>query len=1266
MSAISSGVTLALLLSAVTPLCSGNEPRRLYDDDDARVPSWIVAGALRKVSLSWSGSLSAAPLPVAATHLQLFRRSVLVGATSEHLNWKAAPDAGSVHGHVHVAEGTSGLWRFESSHSLLARYGSSAVTYIANRTTASGCNLVCLAGGGAADANYTILSDVVCSSDGGTTWTLAPSLPFPLFGASATQVVDSVVLVGGVAAGGGIDIKIPLINGTVDAASCSITGWQFMEDLQDSIPGGPRVGMLTTWASDRAALLIGGGWKVNNKGSRPILASSWLPGYRDLWSSTLEMQGATVSSSGGKAIDVEWHTHWVQLTSMLPFRYAAKPFMGSAALWELDIQRKDKWGSLGTAFDQVRDSANTPQGFSLKAPLLLRENGMHWASFDGTFWYLIAEYGFGSAFGADQEPIAQHPPNATHPTLLLTAVQLDDDDSQLPGADTTGGGTGPGAGYHSILTYDEDGYPILVSTNASKTYKAHFSPCTLDEFSCAADQWLGCSVSPFHGGCHRCSVCGAGQVTLKPCSEYQDAVCGPNVTAGATPTATPSPSTRTLTASASAAPSHGPQVTKSPTASHTRSATPTPLPVPSSGPGSPCTNATLLESEHEICHEGQVYSRNVRLFNPNGNGGSGPSGPGSLFDSTSNAGLTAAFGVAVGVLVLSASFCIGRSISRGYRKLADTDGGIDGKSSSSAAPVELAASAALVVNPVSPRAPNHSFESTKGASASLLIAVGRIISSASPQRIALAHAVVLWMLLHATFATQMLSAPPSAQLQATGWVFTSLATLAALLPVVLAAVIQRASKVVMHGLAAASTPVKGWRHLSKAAAARQQSHQNAAPGKRRGAQDDSFFNFMRAIAAIALMDERVAPMRRIADAMTLQVLLAFTPLAITAAVGSQVVDASGGWSLPGIACCLWDVTMVLRGSARLAARHIQLRGKAAAKVKAVHDSSCLSDADSDRNHAELPPCAIVLNPLSLARSNNANVGTGSSSSGAQNALPPASLAVSDPSFDAVAPPIAAVFTAHPHYEILSGPASIRALFDSGAERSSSPNQRVAMPPVALQSFPRMNAAHHPDRVAGSAPPSASSTAIALSFPHTSPPPPPSMPGASTARVPRFAPLFASNPLDRMGPGGGASFAMNDSLSSSLSSSGTHELSNQRLTDPLRVQPQHFASADGENPDHNVVSSPRRHRGGLGTGAASDRSSSSCDLDADSGPCSDVVTDSGAESDGGGAGRHEHNDALSDATGDGSPLADLEADGASGFEPRPASQVHLSGGRGTWP
>lgn len=169
------------------------------------------------------------------------------------------------------------------------------------------CSLVCVAGGSIMhpppqDGDFSgfddgeplpppppfheVRSDVLCSSDGGLSWHVQAPLPFALHGATAIQVHGTILLFGGVAlpaADGDFDDdglpdrmdempRMPLVQGTVDLATCSIKAWSFITDLEDNIPGGPRLGMVAVWSHSRGQVLVGSGWKWDQS----ILDGAWL------------------------------------------------------------------------------------------------------------------------------------------------------------------------------------------------------------------------------------------------------------------------------------------------------------------------------------------------------------------------------------------------------------------------------------------------------------------------------------------------------------------------------------------------------------------------------------------------------------------------------------------------------------------------------------------------------------------------------------------------------------------------------------------------------------------------------------------------------------------------------------------------------------------------------------------------------------------------------------------------------------------------------
>jgi hypothetical protein len=653
------------------------------DDDSAALASWgYDAGTYLPVSWADGGSYLSAtsepatPLAAVAVAGSVF---LLGGAVRNNdsappsstaapapapLTWFGSPPVGTLRGTVLRSDDGGESWRRVGASALLERYGGAAFAVDADEARAlppqpaatrtptatssptrtpsptvtaftGRCNLLCVAGGSAANASatlassqarqYAALSSVACSRDGGVTWSVAAdALPFPLYGATPVVVGTRVWLVGGLAVdlssstGLPKDIasKIPLVHGDVDLATCTVHDWEEEADLQDDLPGGPRLGMVASYAADSRTFWVGGGWKVSSSAytARPVVADVSRDPYTDLWSSPYTF------------LKDEPVGVWTQVTAQFPPGLDASPVQGGLGMWEISpranvtgvlnaVWRSGSgaaWTSSGPGNGWGYGSGATPWATASPAPgtstplppamLLLRSGGATWVTFDeGQVWFPLGDYALGSWWAtANPGPAVQHVPNAGNRSLQL----------RLPAESAPASGGGLAVLVYArvpIATaalYDNSraqvlSVPILVAANTSAgaTFGGFFDFCRIADAaaaagtSCGVGSWRGCGASPWDGACRPCTRCdglvvGSGAsswpvdtAAAAQCGAFSDAVCrGPGPAPSSAPSS-PTPtgsvsrtSTATATASAGVPGSASTTPSRSPTPSVSASA----------------------------------------------------------------------------------------------------------------------------------------------------------------------------------------------------------------------------------------------------------------------------------------------------------------------------------------------------------------------------------------------------------------------------------------------------------------------------------------------------------------------------------------------------------------------------------------------------------------------------------------------------------------------------------------------------------------------
>lgn len=1038
-------VFASFLLSAsvvsIATAAVGSHDRKLEDELDSLLDGATTAADM---SITWAvTALQSAPRPLYFLDSPAAHRQLAVGSAAVSLDWKAAPAPGSITGAVSVTDDGGVRWTDLGTFPALARYGAAAFGLDSGSATTTvphaGCNLVCLAGGSTADgapaspnvtAPYQILQDVYCSNDGGVSWQQqAASLPYPLFGASAAQISDNVWVAGGVASGTDAAL-MPLILGRIDWTTCTIASWTEVIDLQDSIPGGPRVGMIATWAPDFYQLLLGGGWKVKNRSTLPIVADAAKGGYVDLWGSSYSLGNAEVSSV------------WLELTAALPYgsESASTPKGGSSAAAGNRPSSSSTPSAAPAAFApaaslvssdigatalwQLGANATTATAAALKsawqltagkgsndneaiAPLILRHSDRHWLSFDGYTWQELSDdFLGGSAVAAAALGVEQ-----------VTTVVKRRDGVNVTVVTLNSTNFSPGRS-PALLTYDRFGVPIIMSinANASCVLRGYLQSCIVpDALTCNNNFWMGCLANPFDGGCHMCSRCEFGSFLLQPCTWYQDTVCSPSIFS---PSPSPTPSFVPSSA-VTASPSHSvwPSVFASSTASAT-SATVTSSAQPSSGTSSPsttsvapstpaastathtvssspvasvavipptysqlasasntpdptvCDNSTTLR-EDQICFLGHVYHRDVPTDDQNleANRNGGGSGASRWPNGGGAAGTPAVTLFIVFAVLISLSFfaCSASSVAAASKRNNASNAPDSSGSSSSVVAVGQASSTYYQQNATA--------RSTLRSLQSMLLH--------SPQRVALAHVSLCWIGIHLVYATQLASAPFIA-LQRAGMCVGCVTAVAVFTAVGVGAAVARASQVVANPKPAT---------VGDADAQLQ--------------QESGVSQAARTIAAVALLYENKSvskPVQHvyIGRGMLLQMLVAYLPLALACAITSTKVIELDGWPGPGVICTVLDVALCLRGAVALFTRYSSQHSKkshhqilkpsasfkpSVAGFASRHEDTQASAADGGHgtggSGSSLEACVdvreprIVRNPLQDAIANNASSGASS-------------------------------------------------------------------------------------------------------------------------------------------------------------------------------------------------------------------------------------------------------------------------------------------------
>jgi len=318
--------------------------------------SWSKSGTLTTVLRSFLPNSNTCFTPLSS--IQIDNVLLLIGSMidtplnnksplcNNTLTWKMIPKINSIQGTVFRSWDDGQNWEYVNTFTNLARYGSAVFNYNALQdsdvldglysSNAINCRLICLAGGNAIDTTntfYEISYDVICSSDYGDNWlTLTDNaLPYTLFGASGAQVNNlGVWLVGGLLDDSS-DSKIPFLQATIDPDICTIDSWNMAPSLDDYLPGGPRAGMMITYAPSREQLIVGGGWKLSSVSSSSsslvsyIVTNTRTP-YTDLWTTDLSFSGGWGNSGFG--------TKWRQLTYSFPIGYSLSCSVTGAQIWE--------------------------------------------------------------------------------------------------------------------------------------------------------------------------------------------------------------------------------------------------------------------------------------------------------------------------------------------------------------------------------------------------------------------------------------------------------------------------------------------------------------------------------------------------------------------------------------------------------------------------------------------------------------------------------------------------------------------------------------------------------------------------------------------------------------------------------------------------------------------------------------------------------------------------------------------------------------------